>query len=84
MTSHNMPISSAEIAQRISTCVTIGDVRLLLDTIPPENYEIWITVGKALQALTGGSKYGYMLWSEWSATSREFNFKSANMRWELF
>lgn len=66
--------------------VTLSDLRDMLSYYKniDLHYDEWLAVGMALHESTQGSDDGFLLWEEWSATSKKHNPHQMEKKWHSF
>lgn len=62
----------------------IDRARSVLQSIPADNRNDWLTVGMALHQATQGSEAGFLIWEDWSKASSKYNDKEQHRAWRSF
>lgn len=51
---------------------------------PDSGYDEWIQVGMAVHSASGGAKWGFDLWNEWSRASPKYDASTMRGHWKSF
>lgn len=64
---------------------TRDDIQSALGYINPDNdYDDWLHVGMALHAFSGGAKWAFDLFDNWSAHGEKYKYGEPAQKWESF
>jgi hypothetical protein len=63
--------------------ITLPQIRRDLESVLPDDYDTWLSVGMALWHQFNGDEEGFQLWDEWSTPSSSYTgVEALRSRWE--
>jgi hypothetical protein len=65
----------------------LSEIKAALDVIPipgKDDYDLWIKIGHAVHAASGGSEEGLALFDQWTQASSEYDAGGLAEKWESF